>query len=100
AQSRRRTLLKGQISAAMRRAAAGFGFLEDGVGGEVARQNVFAVLVGAISGSEFLQTSVKQPATELVAEWIPHDRIHADQARRQMPDREKLHEFHVDQGRP
>ena len=49
AQSRRRAMLERQISAAMRRAAAGLDFLEDGVGREIARQHVFAVLVGAVA---------------------------------------------------
>ena len=97
AQRRRRAMLEGQIRAAVRRAAAGLDFLEDGVGGEIAGQHVFAVFVGAVARGEFLHAAVEQPAAELVAERIPHDRVHADQPRRQMPDRKELHEFHVDQ---
>ena len=90
---------KDEIGPAMRRAAAGLDFLDDGVGREIARQHIFAVLVRAVFRRELFHLAVKQPAAKLVAERIPHDRVHADEPRRQMPDRKELDEFHVDQRR-
>ena len=83
----------------MRRAAAGLDLLDDGVGADVAGDDVLAVLRHAVAVGELLHVLVEQPAAELVAERVPHDRVHADQPRRQMPDREELHELHVDQRR-
>lgn len=37
---------------------------------------------------------------QLVAERVPHDGVHPEEARRQVPDREELDEFHVDELRP
>ena len=95
-----RHVLEAQIGAARRTAAPGFDLFEDGIGREIAGQNIGAVVAAAgrrVILLEFLHLAVEQNAAELVAERIPHDRIEADEPRRQMPDREELHEFHVDQ---
>ena len=94
-----RAVLEAQIGAAVRRAAPGLHLLDDGVGRDVAGDDVAAVLADAVAGGELLAVAVEQPSAELVAERIPHDRVHADETRRQMPDREELHEFHVDERR-
>src|ERR1700749_4148575 len=70
-----RTMLETQIRTAMRRTAAGFDLLSD-----------------AVAVRDLLHAVVEQPATKLVAERIPHDRVHADQSRREMPDGKELHE--------
>src|SRR5256885_13720121 len=70
-------------------------FRKNGLRRLVARRGVAAFLA-----EELLLLRVQQPAAELVAERIPHDRIHADEARREMPDRKELHELHVDELRP
>src|SRR5437588_2009041 len=76
----------------MRRPATLRDFLEDGARRVVARGGIAALLA-----EELALLGIDQLSTELVAERIPHDGIHADKPRREMPDREVLHEFHVDQ---
>ena len=83
----------------MGRASSGLHLLHDGVGRDVAGDHVAPVLVDAVKGGEFLARAVEQPPAQLVAERVPHDRVHADETRREMPDREELDEFHVDQRR-
>ena len=90
-------VLEAQIHAAVRRAAARLHLLGDRVGGEVAGENILAVLGGAVARGELVPVAIEQPAAQLVAERIPHDRVHADQARREVPDGEELHELHVDE---
>jgi hypothetical protein len=92
AASRSITGLKRKPRAAVRRAAAGGDFLQNRVSGEVARRNVTAPF-----GQELALFGVEQPAAQLVAERIPHDRIHSHQPRREVADRKELHELHVDQ---
>src|ERR1051326_8753881 len=46
---------------------------------------------------EFAPRGVEEAPAELVAERVPHDRIHADEPRREMADRKELHELHIDQ---
>ena len=95
-----RHMLEAEIGAARRRAATGLHFLGNGVGGAVAGQHIFAIAAGVAGGVilfEFLQLAIQQLAAELVAEWVPHDGVHAHEARRQMADGEELHELHVDQ---
>ena len=92
AQLRLAAMPEGKPRAAVRRAAARRDFLEDGMGCMIAHRDVAPVFV-----QEFLHFGVQQPAAELVAERVPHDRIHADQPRREMADRKELHELHVDQ---
>ena len=99
AQRRVRAMLEAEIDAAVRRAAPGFDFLQDGVAAGVACDDVFAVLGDAVGLGELFAAIVEQPAAQLVAERVPHDRVHADQPRRQVADREELHELHVDQRR-
>src|SRR5438105_7156925 len=77
---------------AMRRAAGLRDFLEDGT-----RRMVASGGVAAFLAEERALRGIDQLPPELVAERIPHDGIHADEPRREMPDREVLHEFHVDQ---
>ena len=91
-----RNVAKVEISAAVRRAAAGFDFLQNRVGGDIARRVVLAEIRAAVAVDELFEVAVEQLAAELVAKRVPHDRIHADQPRRQMTDGEKLHKFHVD----
>ena len=55
----------------------------------------YSDLVFAVAMNEFLEAAVEESATELVAERVPHDRVHADQPRRQVRNREELHELHV-----
>src|SRR5215467_4317339 len=81
----------------MRRAATSLNLLEDGITADVARDNVFAILCDAVVLREFFHAVVKQAASELVTERVPHNRIHADQSWRQMANRKKLDEFHVHQ---
>src|SRR6185437_16065304 len=78
--------------AAVRRAAPRLDLLQDRPGGEVAYRGVLAFF-----GEKLLHPGIQQPSAELVAERIPHDRVHADQPRRKMADRKELHELHVDQ---
>ena len=95
-----RHMLEAEICAARRTAAPGFDFFQDRVGRKIAGKDISAVIAPAgrrIILLEFLHLAVEQFAAELVTKRIPHDRIESDQARRQMPDREELHEFHVDQ---
>ena len=54
AQLLRRHVLEAQIGAAVRRAAAGLDLLDDGVGGDVAGDDVFAVLRHAVAVGELL----------------------------------------------
>ena len=91
-----RHMREGQIDTAMWRAAPGRHLLLDRIGRDVARRCVARALIAAVIGEEFAAVAIEQPATELVAERVPHDRVHADDARRQMPDRKELHEFHID----
>ena len=99
AQARLGNMPEREIDPACGRAASGLDFLEDGVGREVARRLVGAVLGDAIGVDELGTLGIEQPPAELVAERVPHDRVHADEARRQVPDRKELHEFHVDEPR-
>src|SRR5438067_9027044 len=80
---------------AMRRAAGLRDFLEDG-----ARRMVASGGVAAFLAKELAVLGVEQLPPELVAERIPHDRIHADEPRREMADGKELHELHVDELRP
>ena len=81
----------------MRRAPSGRYLLLDRVGRDIARRRIAARLVAAVIGEELAAGAVEQAAAELIAKRIPHDRVHADEARRQMTDREELHEFHIDE---
>ena len=92
-----RHMCEGQIDPAMRRAAPGGDFLLDRIGRDVARRRIARGLVTAVIAEEFAAGAVEQTAAELVAEGVPHDRVHADEARRQMSDWEELHEFHIEQ---
>jgi hypothetical protein len=92
-----RNVLERQINPAMRRSAAGGDFSRDRVGGQIPRRRVPGAFVAAIAVEEFLAVAIQQPAAELVAERVPHDRVHADEPRRQMSDREELNKFHVDE---
>ena len=83
----------------MRRAAAGFDLLENRVTADVARDDIFPVLGNSVALRKFFHAVVEEPATELVAKRIPHDRVHADQSGRQMADRKKLDELHVHERR-
>ena len=91
---------EGQVNPAMRRAAPGRDLLVDRIGRQVARRRIAARLVAAVIGEKLAPGAVEQPSAELVAERVPHDRVHADQARREMPDRKELHELHVDEVGP
>ena len=71
--------------------------LGDGIGGDVARRGVDAGIPLAVILDEFFHVAVEQAAAELVAERIPHDRVHADEPRREVTDREELGKLHVDQ---
>ena len=84
----------------MRRPAPGRDLLDDGVGSDVSRRGVGAGIGGAVIVDEFFHIAVQQPPAQLVTERIPHDRVHADEARGQVADGEELHEFHVDQRGP
>ena len=90
-------VLEAEIGAAGRRAAPGLHFLQDRIGRLVARDDILRSLRVPVVVHELAHLGVQQPAAELVAERIPHDRIHADKARREMADREELHELHVDE---
>ena len=81
----------------MRRAAAGYDLLENRVTADVARDDIFPVLGNSVALRKFFHAVVEEPATELVAKWIPHDWVHADQPGRQMADRKKLDELHIDE---
>src|SRR5436309_6209695 len=81
----------------MRRAAPRRDLLLDRVGRDVARRRIAARLVAAVIGEELAAGAVEQAAAELITKRIPHDRIHADEAWREVPDREELHEFHIDE---
>src|SRR6202011_4605165 len=94
-----RYMLETEIGAAGGAAAAGLDFACNGVGREITRQDVTAVAAGVrrrIILLELTHLGIEQLAAELVAERIPHDRVHADQPRREMADGEELHELHVD----
>src|SRR6202011_6183354 len=73
--------------------------LDDGAGGRGAREPVLPGYIRAVARGEFLPVAVEQTSAELVAERVPHDRVHADQPRREMADRGALHELHVDERR-
>ena len=90
-------VLEGKPRAAVRRAATGLNLLDDRVGGEVARDDVSAAFADAIIVQELLAPAIEQPAAQLVAKRIPHDGIHADEARREVTDGKELHELHVDE---
>src|SRR5512142_133547 len=81
AQIRLRTMPEAQIDAAMRRAAPSLDLFQDRVAAEVARDDVFAVFRDAIALRELLAFVIQEPPAELIAEWVPHDRVHADQPR-------------------
>src|SRR6202022_2237213 len=82
AQARLGAMLKAQERSAVGGSATGLHLLDDGVGGDVARGHVAAVLAHAVTRGEFLALAVEQTPAELVAKRIPHDGIHADEARR------------------
>ncbi len=91
---------KAEIGAARRAAAAGRHLPGDRIGREIARQHITPVAARIAAGVVLLELAllgIEQFAAELVAERVPHDGIHADEAGGQMPDRKELHEFHVDQ---
>ena len=71
-------MLEAEVHPAMGRAAAGLDLLENRVTADVSRDDIFAVFGDAIALREFLHMVVKQPPTELVAERVPHDWVHAD----------------------
>jgi hypothetical protein len=56
-----------------------------------------AAIGAPVAVNELFESSVEETASEFVPEGIPHDGIHADQARREMADGKELHEFHVHQ---
>ena len=86
-----------QVDAPVRRPAAGFDLLQDGVGGLVAHGAVGAAVLAAVPVHELVEVSVQQTAPQLVPERVPHDRVHAHQARGQMGDGKELDELHVDE---
>src|SRR3990172_7235248 len=86
-----------EIGAAVRRASARFDFLEDRVGRQVPHRRVLTKVLPAVAVDEFFKPPVEQLAAKLVAKRVPHDRIHADQTRREMADGKKLHELHVNE---
>ena len=90
-------MFEAQPGAAIWRAATGFGLLDNGIGGDVAGCCIGAGIRGAVVVDELFHIAVQQPPPQLVAERVPHDRVHADKARGQMPDGKKLYEFHIDQ---
>ncbi len=94
-----RNMLERQPCPAVGRAAPGLHLLEDGVGSGITGDHVFAVLHRAVVLGEFLALAVQKNTAQFVAERIPHDRIHADQARGQMADGKELHELHINQRR-
>src|SRR5207244_4427059 len=89
-----------EIDAAGRRAAPRFDLFEDRMGRDIARGAINALLVEIIIADELVSFGIEELAAELVAERVPHDGVHADHARRKMPDRKELHELHVDEFRP
>ena len=88
-----------QPGASRRRAAARVDLAADRIRREVPGRGVPAVVLAAVAVNELLHLAVQQPAAELVAEGVPHDGVHADEARREVADREELHELHVHQRR-
>ena len=92
-----RDVLEAQIHATVGRAAPGLALLHDGVGGDIAGSGIDSRILLAVVLDEFFHVPVEQPPAELVAERVPHDRVHPHQARREVADREELREFHVDQ---
>src|ERR1700687_1573182 len=90
-------MLKREIDPTSRRSPPGFHLLEDRVSGKIARDDVAPVLGRAIIVGKFALRGIQQSAAELVAKRIPHDRIHADEARREMADRKELYELHIDE---
>ena len=46
---------------------------------------------------KFMHLGIEQLAPQLVAERVPHDRIHSDEPWRKMADGKKLHELHIDE---
>ncbi len=83
----------------MRRSTAGFDFFENSVSGDIARCIVLAEIRAAVAIDEFFQFSIEQLPAKLVSKRIPHNRIHADEARRKMADGKELHELHIDEFR-
>ena len=92
-----RDVLEAQERPAIGRAASRLALLGDGIGGDVARRRVDARIPLAVILDELFHVAIEQAATELVAERIPHDRVHADEPRREVADREELGKLHVDQ---
>ena len=58
---------------------------------------MYVPLAAVVRSVNSCAVTVQQLSAELVAERVPHDRVHAYQPRRKMADREELHELHVDQ---
>ena len=81
----------------MGRAAAGLDLLQDGVGSLVPHRGVGAAVLASVAVHELIEVAVQQASSQLVAERVPHDRVHAHQPRRQVGDGEELDELHVDQ---
>src|SRR4051794_35035908 len=85
-----------EISAPMRRAPALFDFFHNGVCGNVARRGVTAEIAATVAIDELCKIAIEQFSAQFVAKRIPHDRIHADQARGEVSYGKELHELHVD----
>src|SRR5260221_267928 len=66
----------------MQRATPGRYLLVDRIGGEVALRRIAARLVAAVIREELAPAAVEQPAAELVAQPVSHNRVHADLSRR------------------
>jgi hypothetical protein len=89
-----------QIDTAVRRPAAGLDLFQDGEGRDIAGLQVRAVFCDAVAPRKLLALRVEKSAAELIAEGVPHNRVHPDQAWSEVANRKKLYEFHVDETCP
>ena len=90
-------MTEGQEYTARGRTPPGFHFFHDRITGDVPRCVVAPLFGHTVIGKKFPAVGIQQLSAQLVAEWIPHDRIHADKTRRKMTNGKILDELHIGQ---
>ena len=86
-----------EISTAVRRASTGFDLFQDCIRRNISRRIVLPKVGASLAIDEFFELAVQQLAAELVAKRVPHNGIHPDESRCEMPNGKKLNELHIDE---